>query len=102
MQGSNGNLYGTTYYGGSISICGNGCGKVYEIRPSGKLTTLYNFCSQTDFSDGQLPHGGVVQGTDGNLYGTVSEGASHLPDCYYDTVTCATLFQLTPQGIFTR
>jgi uncharacterized repeat protein (TIGR03803 family) len=38
--------------------------------PSGKLTTLYNFCSQTNCTDGEYPYAGLVQATDGNFYGT--------------------------------
>ena len=46
VQATNGNLYGTTGNGGS-----NGDGTVFKITPSGKLTKLYNFCSQTNCAD---------------------------------------------------
>jgi uncharacterized repeat protein (TIGR03803 family) len=46
VQATNGNLYGTTGNGGS-----NGDGTVFKITPSGKLTNLYNFCSQTNCAD---------------------------------------------------
>src|SRR5579862_10019393 len=61
VQGSDGNFYGTTYYGGA-----NDQGTVFKITPSGTLTTLYNFGG----SDGALPYAGLVQGSDGNFYGT--------------------------------
>ena len=42
MQGSDGNFYGTTYYGGA-----NNVGTVFEITPGGTLTTLYSFAGWT-------------------------------------------------------
>jgi len=65
VQATDGNFYGTTAGGGT-----NGAGTVYELTPSGSLTTLYSFCSQTDCTDGSEPFAGVIQGTDGDLYGT--------------------------------
>ena len=65
VQATNGDLYGTTAYGGA-----NGAGTVFRITPSGKLTTLYSFCSQSGCTDGQTPAGGLIQATNGDLYGT--------------------------------
>jgi uncharacterized repeat protein (TIGR03803 family) len=48
---TNGNLYATTAYGGA-NTQGDGYGTVFEITPSGKLTTLYSFCSQANCADG--------------------------------------------------
>ena len=62
VQGSDGNFYGTTYLGGA-----NSDGTVFRITAAGALTTLYSF---TDGSDGAYPNAGVVQGSDGNFYGT--------------------------------
>ena len=67
VQGSDGNLYGETLFGGP-----NGYGAVFKITTSGTLTTLYSFNS----SDGSEPTGGLVQGSDGNFYGTTSHGRS--------------------------
>jgi uncharacterized repeat protein (TIGR03803 family) len=36
-----GNLYGTTYSGGSASGCGTGCGTVFELSPDRTKTVLY-------------------------------------------------------------
>src|SRR5580658_11267231 len=46
VQATNGDLYGTTYYGGANNNCApfDGCGTVFKITPSGTLTTLYSFC----------------------------------------------------------
>jgi uncharacterized repeat protein (TIGR03803 family) len=72
VQATDGNFYGTTGYGGAHIW-----GTVFKITPSGKLTTLYSFCSESHCTDGQLPFAGVVQGVDGNLYGTTNFGGSY-------------------------
>jgi uncharacterized repeat protein (TIGR03803 family) len=66
-QATDGNFYGTTNYGGT----GNG-GTVFKITPQGTLTTLYTFCSETECADGGAPYAGLVQATNGRLYGTTS------------------------------
>jgi uncharacterized repeat protein (TIGR03803 family) len=69
VQATDGNLYGTTFGGGSTKVCANGCGTAFRIGPNNHLTTLHIFCPQSGCTDGLRP-GGMVQGTDGNLYGT--------------------------------
>jgi hypothetical protein len=49
-------------------------GTIFKITPSGTLTTLYSFCSQTECSDGEYPEAVLVQGTNGDFYGTTSGG----------------------------
>ena len=56
-QGTDGNLYGTTVIGGSEFGAGGGSGTIYQITPSGKVTTVYNFCSQANCADGGGPYG---------------------------------------------
>jgi uncharacterized repeat protein (TIGR03803 family) len=80
--GSNGNLYGTTAVGGA-----NGNGTVFEVSGAGELTTLYSFCSQPDCTDGTIPTAGVVEATNGNFYGTTSEGGAY---------GHGTVFKITP------
>jgi uncharacterized repeat protein (TIGR03803 family) len=95
IQAANGNFYGTTPNGGANTnddICPSGCGTIFEITPAGQLTTLYNFCSQSDCTDGAASLAGLVQATDGNLYGTASDGGT------YDN---GTVFQVTPAGKLT-
>jgi hypothetical protein len=66
IQASDGNFYGTTSYGGA-----NGLGSVFKVTPTGTLTTLYSFRGV----DGSFPQAhDLVQGVDGNLYGTTSRG----------------------------
>lgn len=73
VQGTDGNFYGTTHGGGA-----NGSGTVFKITPTGTtLTTLYSFCPKTGCADGFYPWAGLVQGTDGNFYGTTVGGGSH-------------------------
>jgi uncharacterized protein (TIGR03437 family) len=72
MQASDGNFYGTTYNGGS-----NSGGTAFKITPGGALTVLHSFCSQTGCADGKNAYAGLIQGTDGNLYGTTSGGGAN-------------------------
>ena len=55
VQTANGDFYGTTEHGGA-----HNAGTVFQITPSGTLTTLYSFCSQTKCTDGQYPTAGLV------------------------------------------
>jgi uncharacterized repeat protein (TIGR03803 family) len=72
IQATNGNFYGTTYYGGA-----NNGGTVFEITPTGRLTTRYSFCSQPNCTDGAEPVAGLIQATNGNLYGTTNGGGAN-------------------------
>jgi uncharacterized repeat protein (TIGR03803 family) len=90
---SDGNLYGTTKEGGSSEG-----GTVFKITLAGTLTTLYSFCSQSGCTDGELPEGALVQGTDGNLYGTTYEGGSTSnSNC---PVGCGVIFSISTGGAF--
>jgi uncharacterized repeat protein (TIGR03803 family) len=91
VQGRDGNFYGTTYEGGA-----NAYGTVFKITSSGTLTSLYSFCSEINrgiCTDGSSPLGGLVQGTDGNFYGTTVVGGTG--GCKYG---CGTIFKITPSG----
>jgi len=83
IRDSEGNLYGTTQYGGA-----SGGGTVYKLDKDGKETVLYNFLSG---SDGGQPLAGLVRDNDGNLYGTTSTGGA--PSC-----NCGTVFKLDAGG----
>jgi uncharacterized repeat protein (TIGR03803 family) len=75
LQALDGNLYGTTAFGGANNsdLCfGMGCGTIFKITPAGVFTMLYSFCSQPNCDDGVAPYAGLVQGTDGNFYGITS------------------------------
>ena len=80
VQATDGNFYGTTYVGGgnnNANQCqNNGCGSIFEITPVGTITTLYSFCSQTGCVDGVSPSAGLMQATNGSLYGTTTGGGT--------------------------
>lgn len=103
IQGSNGSLYGTTHQGGSTSNCpygGAGCGTVFEVTLGGALTTIYSFCSLKNCGDGELPWSNLLEGTDGNLYGTTSAGGV-ITCADNDGYGCGTVFRLTPDKVLT-
>lgn len=85
VQGSDGNFYGTTALGG-----GNHQGTVFKIDSTGNLTTLHSFSGFP--SDGAVPIAGLIQGSDGNFYGTTALGGM-----FYQ----GTLFRMTPAGTVT-
>jgi uncharacterized repeat protein (TIGR03803 family) len=134
VQGTDGNFYGTTYYGGAgdvgsvfevtsagalttvYSFCtscpsgyyswaplllandgnfygtayssGNNQGTVFKITPSGAITTLHSFV----WLDGAKPMSGLIQGIDGDFYGTTNFGGSY---------SLGTVFKISPQGVET-
>ena len=91
---SGGDFYGTTYGGGA-----NGQGTVFKITPSGTLTTLYSFCSQSGCTDGYAPEGGLIRATDGNLYGTTADGGyTNGTAC---SLGCGTVYKVTASGKLT-
>ena len=94
-QGLDGNFYGASYYGGV-----NGYGTVFKVTPTGKLTTLYSFCSLSNCADGRYPYGTLLLGTNGNFYGTTQMGGNgNLAQC--GSIGCGTVFKITPAGELT-
>ena len=85
IQGTDGNFYGTAVYGGTSKI-----GVVYKITPGGAITVLHNFAGYP--KDGASPQGVLVQGTDGNFYGTTYQGGAN---------NYGTIFKITPAGVLT-
>ncbi len=83
VQTTNGNLYGTTSSGLTSG------GTVFSLTTSGTLTTLHNFCSLTNCADGLNPESTMVLGTDGNFYGTTSNGGP---------ADAGTVFKITAAG----
>jgi uncharacterized repeat protein (TIGR03803 family) len=62
-------------------------GTVFKVTPEGVETILHRFSG----ADGAVPNA-LVQGSDGNFYGTTSAGGKSLS---------GTMFQLTPAGVVT-
>jgi uncharacterized repeat protein (TIGR03803 family) len=72
VRDQQGNLYGTTPYGGDQgAFCAGFCGVVFKVDPTGKETVLYTF---TGMADGATPLAGLLRDKDGNLYGTTQLG----------------------------
>ncbi len=70
VQASDGNFYGTTSEGGSQNL-----GTIFKMNKDGKqVTVLHSF--RGGIADGEFPVGGLVQGTDANLYGSANGGGS--------------------------
>jgi uncharacterized repeat protein (TIGR03803 family) len=95
IQTPDGSFYGSSEEGAT------GFGSVYRVQVRGgvtRLTSLYNFCSQPLCTDGLEPYYGVIQGTDGNFYGTTYNGGD---GTCYDGSLCGTVFKLTPDGTLT-
>ena len=91
VQATDGNFYGTTYEGGANT--GVSAGTVFKITPSGTLTTLYSFCSQSGCTDGSMPIAGLVQAANGDFYGTTQSGGANIDS--------GTVFKITPSGRLT-
>jgi uncharacterized repeat protein (TIGR03803 family) len=92
LQASDGNFYGTTYYGGTnCTFGGAGCGTIFRITPDGTLTTMFSFCP-ADCSAGYLPIAGLIEGSDGNLYGTTDS----VEGC--EPLACGAVYRMTLQG----
>jgi uncharacterized repeat protein (TIGR03803 family) len=87
VQGTDGNLYGTTLYGGGANI-----GTVFKLTQAGALTTIYSFCPKNPCTDGSLPDAGLVQASDGNFYGTTFWGGG---------LNFGTVFKITSSGSLT-
>jgi uncharacterized repeat protein (TIGR03803 family) len=66
IQANDGNFYGVTFFGGSSNL-----GVLFRMKPDGTLTVLHNFIGG---SDGAKPTAGLIQASDGNLYGITQEG----------------------------
>ena len=91
IQASDGDLYGTTEYGGDYEF-----GSVFRISSKYALTTLYSFCGNTDIcsTDGNGFGGGAeLVEANGKLYGVTAAGP--------DRTGVGTVFTITPQGVLT-
>ena len=72
IQASDGNFYGTTYLGGNLSTTQRGT--IFQLTPAGGLTPLLQFTGTNGAFLGTYPQSSLVQGTDGNFYGTTTMG----------------------------
>ena len=79
--GSDGNFYGTAWYGGK-----DDSGTVFKITPCRHLTSLHSF----NGTDGDSPRSNLILGNDGNFYGTTTYGGAG---------GVGTVFKITPAGV---
>jgi len=84
-----GNLYGTTEWGGDSTNCQNGCGAVFKLAPDGTESVLYSFCPVSKCADGEQPYAGLIEDKSGSLYGTTYLGGAD---------NFGTIFELAPDG----
>jgi uncharacterized repeat protein (TIGR03803 family) len=85
VQGTDGNLYGTTLSGGANEV-----GTVFKVTPAGTLTTLHSFAGYP--TDGGSPWAGLVLGANGTFYGTTYGGGAN---------NDGTVFSMTSEGVVT-
>ena len=88
VQGTDGNLYGTTPGGGAD------WGTAFKITTAGELTVVCGF-GESDCPDGAFPYAGLIQATDGNFYGTAWQGNASGSDTI---VGAGTVFEITASG----
>ena len=91
VQANDGSLYGTTYQGGT----NGGYGTIFKLATNGTFTSLYSF---TGTNDGANPYAGLVQGSDGNFYGTTSFGGTNGYGTVFKFATNGTLVTLVSFG----
>jgi uncharacterized repeat protein (TIGR03803 family) len=86
IQGSDGNLYGTTRNGGDFNA-----GTAFKMTPDGTVTVVHSFNSGTE---GGSPQSALLQGADGNFYGTTLNAGGL--GAFFGTA-----FKMTPTGTLT-
>lgn len=99
---SAGNMYGTTWFGGSADF-----GTVYELVPNGSggwnYSVIYNFLGGAS-NDGGDPISALTLDAAGNLYGTTEIGGDNAY-CFSSSGNgCGTVYELSPtgEGVFTE
>jgi uncharacterized repeat protein (TIGR03803 family) len=87
IRASDGTYYGTTKSGGSGNF-----GTIFTYVPDGAVTTLVQFTGKTGVNKGSAPVSELMEGTDGNFYGTTFSGGAD---------DAGTIFKMTPAGVLT-
>jgi uncharacterized repeat protein (TIGR03803 family) len=73
---------------------------VFKFSPAGKYTVLYSFCTEVNCADGAYPEAKLVEGVDGNFYGTTFWAGANANESLYDDGG-GTVFKITPDGKLT-
>lgn len=97
-EGADGSFYGVTASGGAnrcpqIPQAGSNCGTIFRMSPSGAVTILHSFGASS--TDGVTPSVPPIQASDGNFYGTTSNGGAS--DCAVP-YRCGVAYKMTPAG----
>ncbi len=95
---SSGNIFGATGAGGTVggnaSCSGEGSGTVFELSPQQgggyQESVLWSFGAS---DDGVSPFGGVIVDSNGNVYGTTTEGGTYANQC---ESPAGTVFEVSP------
>jgi uncharacterized repeat protein (TIGR03803 family) len=100
LQASDGNFYGTTANGGANACTTsnetNNCGTLFMMTPTGETTVLHSF--GPTFRDPIAPLSGLIEGTDGALYGTTVSGGGG--NCNF-AFSCGAVYRITMAGELT-
>ncbi len=96
LRDAAGNFFGSSPDGGNLSNCSGGCGDVYKLSPTGKLTYLYTF---QGVPDGAYPVGNLVD-VKGNLFGATAAGGTGTAEACGESGEggCGTVFEITAKG----
>jgi uncharacterized repeat protein (TIGR03803 family) len=95
LRDTNGNLYGTTQFGGDHSG-----GAIFKLTPNGDETVLYSFCARVQSgvcTDGAVPEAGLIADGAGNLFGTAAIGGA--TSCT-SAQGCGVVFELAQDGAY--
>ncbi len=99
VQGSDGNFYGTTVNGGTYGSSLGGYGTVFKLTTDGIITSLVSFA----ITNGVSPYSRLVQGRDGYLYGTTSNGGANCRLNGFQNLQYGygTIFRVSTDGVLT-
>lgn len=89
VPGPKGNFFG------ALASGGKGGGSIFEMTPTGNMTTLYEFCSLTSCDDGESPNA-LLPSASGSLYGTTSNGGGNTCSNIGKEFSCGTVFSFKP------
>jgi uncharacterized repeat protein (TIGR03803 family) len=94
IEASDGNLYGAVGQGGSTTAFGS----IFKITPAGVYSTLHSFTGE----DGGIAESGVIQATDGNLYGTRTTGGDRTKCLGAFGRGCGVVYRIATSGQYTK
>ncbi len=87
VLGNDGNLYGTARQGGQFTH-----GTVFRVTADGIVSNLFSFPGGNITTNGMSPQAALIEGDDGNLYGTTYSGGNS---------SSGTIFKILPNGVLT-